>query len=97
MGKVIRAFVREKTDAEYILEDILKQLEEGNITDFVIAARRNLTKEEAALPENEDTESITIQHWFGDTSCIYALGLTNRLEHLINNYVDYTQIEDCDE
>jgi hypothetical protein len=98
MGKVIKdVFVREKSDAEKVLEEIIKQLVAGNITDFIIAARRSLTPEESALPEHGDTESITIQHWYGDTSCIHALGLAVRISHLINAYIDYCQIEDDDD
>jgi hypothetical protein len=98
MAKIITdVFVKQKSDAETVLEELIKELANGNVTDFIVAARCKLTPEQKDQPEHKDTDSLTIQHWYGDTSCIHALGLANRMTHIINTYMDYCQILDEDE
>jgi len=82
-SKVIR--LREKPESEKIMEDIVKELRKGTLTDFIIIANRIPTEEEKE--KNPDINYYLMRYWFGEDSCIKIFGLLQSMMFEVWEYV----------
>lgn len=60
------------------IKDAERMYKSGDLKDFIGIMRT----------ENKERGSFIEHHWFGDSSCLYLLGLCVRMKSIIVDYMD---------
>jgi hypothetical protein len=79
MGKVVKL---KQSNLDEEIKALLELNDQGKITDLFITY---------ATPIEDDPDlgaRYIHNYWFGETSCLFVLGMIDRMKTVVNNFID---------
>lgn len=70
-----------KADYEYELDELRNRIKRGEVRDLLLAYT-------VRIPDAESSPNRFVTYWFGESTCLYLLGLTVRLQEKISDFMD---------
>ena len=79
MGKVVKL---KQSGLDEAIEELIKLNDAGKVTDLFLAY---------ATPMEDDSDAgarYIHNYWFGETSCLFVLGMLDRMKKTVNDFID---------